>query len=76
MECMRVLIARSKNKREASFAARLIRQYKRTSTVITGESLEDLYLGEMINEGLKETMDIPLKNFKKYLNGRIKALRR
>ena len=73
---MTVLIARFKNKREASFAARLIKQYKRTSKVMTGEKLEDLYLGEMINVGLNETENIPLKDFKKYLAGRIKALRK
>ena len=72
---MSILIARFKNKREASFAAKLIKQYRKTSTVMTGSNLEDLYLGEMIKEGMKETRNIPLKEFKKYLDDRIKALR-
>ncbi len=72
---MSVLIARFRNKREASFAAKLIKQYRKTSTVMTGSNLEDLYLGEMIKEGMKETGNISLKEFKKYLDERIKALR-
>ncbi len=72
---MSVLIARFKNKREASFAAKLIKQYRKSSTVMTGKNLEDLYLGEMIEEGMKETGNIPLNEFKKYLDKRIKALR-
>jgi hypothetical protein len=70
-----VLIARFKNKREATFAAKLIKQFRKTATVMTGKNLEDLYLGEMIEEGMKETRNIPLKDFKKYLDKRIKALR-
>ena len=71
---MSVLIARFKSKREASFAAKLIKQYRKTSKVLTGENLEDLYLGEMIEMGMKETKNIPLEEFKKYLAKRIKAL--
>lgn len=71
-----VLLARFKHKRDANLVAKLIKQYRRNSSVMTGSSLEDLYLGEMINEGLKETENIPLKDFKKYLAGRIKALRK
>jgi hypothetical protein len=72
---MTVLIARFKSKREASFAAKLIKQYRKNSTVMTGNNLEDLYLGKMIEEGMKKTETIPLKEFKKYLDKRIKALR-
>lgn len=68
-----VLIARFKDKREASLVAKLIKQYRKTSTVMTGKNLEDLYLGEMIEEGMKEKGTISLEDFKKYLNKRTKA---
>lgn len=73
-ESMTVLIARFKNKREASFAARLIKQYRKDSKVMTGENLEDLYLGEMIEEALKEKGTISGEKFKKYLDKRISDL--
>ena len=63
---MTVLIARFKNQREATFAAKLIKQYRKTSKVITGKNLEDLYLGEMIEEGLKVKGNISSEYFKKY----------
>ncbi len=71
---MSVLIARFKNKREATFAAKLIKQYRKTSVVVTGKNLEDLYLGEMIVEGMKEKSNMSLEDFKKYLDKRISAL--
>ncbi len=71
---MSVLIARFKNKREASFAAKLIKQYRKTSTVMTGKNLEDLYLGEMIEEGMKEKGNLSPEVFKKYLDKRTSAL--
>ena len=71
---MSVLIARFKNKHEASFAAKLIKQYRKTSKVLTGENLEDLYMGQMIEEGLKEKGTIPKGEFKKYLAKRISDL--
>ena len=71
---MTVLIARFKNQREATFAAKLIKQYRKTSKVMTGKNLEDLYLGEMIEEGLKERGNISKDVFKKYLDKRISDL--
>ena len=70
---MTVLIARFKNQREATFAARLIKQYRKTSKVMTGKNLEDLYLGEMIEEGMEEKGTINRKEFKKYLNKRLRT---
>jgi hypothetical protein len=71
---MSVLIARFKNKREASFAAKLIKRYRKSSKVLTGKSLEDLYMGEMIEEGMQEKGTISRETFKKYLDKRISAL--
>lgn len=71
---MSVLIARFKSKREASFAAKLIKRYRKSSKVLTGESLEDLYMGEMIEEGMQEKGTISKETFKKYLDKRISAL--
>ena len=65
---MTVLIARFKNQHEAAFAAKLIKQYRKTSKVMTGKNLEDLYLGEMIEEGLKEKGTLLKGDFKKYLD--------
>ena len=73
-QSMTVLIARFKNKREATFAAKLIKQYRKTSKVMTGKNLEDLYLGEMIEEGLKEKGTLLKGDFKKYLDKRISDL--
>lgn len=69
-----MLIARFKNKREASLIAKLIKEYRKTSTVMTGKSLEDLYLGEMIEVGMNEKGTLSLKDFKKYLDKRISAV--
>ncbi len=68
-----VLIARFKHNREASLVAKLIKQYRKSCTVMTGRNLEDLYLGEMIKEGMKEKGNISLENFKKYLERRIRV---
>lgn len=66
-----VLIARFKNKKEANLASRLIRSHIKYSRMVSGENMEDLYLGEMIEEGMK-SKSISVKNFKKYLGKRIK----
>ncbi len=66
-----VLIARFKNKKEANLASRLIRSHIKSSQMISGDSMEDLYLGEMIHEGMK-SKSMSGKNFKKYLDKRIK----
>lgn len=66
-----VLIARFKTKREANRMSRLIKKNSKPVRSITGTSLEDMYLGEMIDEGMKEKKDHPIADFKKYLNKRI-----
>ncbi|MBS1486145.1 MAG: hypothetical protein JST43_01050 [Bacteroidetes bacterium] len=66
-----VLIARFKNKKEANLASRLIRSHIKSSQMVSGDSMEDLYLGEMIQEGMK-SKSMSSKNFKKYLDQRIK----
>jgi hypothetical protein len=69
-----VLVARFKSKREAAHIEKLIKEYRKNSTVVISKSFEDIYLGEMINEGLREKGIVPLAEFKTYLDKRIKAL--
>ncbi len=52
-----VLIARFKTKREANRISRLIEQLSKPVRSITGTNLEDMYLGEMIEEGMREKRD-------------------
>ena len=66
-----VMIARFKNKKEADFASRLIKKHVKSSRLITGSNLEDLYLGEMIDEGIKAKSNLSTASFKKYLERRI-----
>ena len=65
------MIARFKNKKEANLASRLIKQHVKSSRLITGSNLEDLYLGEMIEEGMKAKGNLSVTSFKKYLAKRI-----
>lgn len=69
-----VLIARFKSKREADAITELIRKNSVTSTLVRGNSLEDLWLGEMIDEGMKEKKNLSLASFKKTLSKQIKDL--
>ena len=69
-----VLIARFKTKREANRISRLINENSKSVRSVTGTSLEDMYLGEMIEEGMMEKKDHAIEDFKKYLNKRIAKL--
>ena len=72
-----VLIARFKTKREANRISRLIKENSksvRSVRSVRGTSLEDMYLGEMIEEGMMEKKDHTIEDFKKYLNKRIAKL--
>ncbi|MBX2956963.1 hypothetical protein QQ054_22455 [Oscillatoria amoena NRMC-F 0135] len=71
-----VLIARFKNKREADAVTRLIRKHSASSTLVRGKSLEDLWLAEMINEGMKEKRTHSIAAFEKKLDKQIKRLAR
>ncbi len=71
-----VLIARFKSKREADAVTKFIKQHSASSTLVRGKNLEDLWLGEMIEEGMKEKKNIPVTVFKKYLEKRIKEASR
>ena len=66
-----VLIVRLKNREEANLASQLIRSNIKSTRVISGDSMEDLYFGEMIQEGMK-SKSVSGKSFKKYLDKRIK----
>jgi hypothetical protein len=69
-----ILIARFKTKREANRISRLIEQHSKPVRSNTGTNLEDMYLGEMIEEGMREKRDHPIAAFKQYLNKRIAKL--
>ena len=69
-----VLIARFKTKREANRISRLIKENSKSVRSVRGTSLEDMYLGEMIEEGMMEKKDHTIEDFKKYLNKRIAKL--
>ncbi len=71
-----VLIARFKTIRDAKRISRLIKEHTKSARSITGTSLEDLYLGEMIEKGMKEKKDHSVEEFKKYLNKRTIRLSR
>jgi len=69
-----VLIAKFKNKREANAIIKLIRKHSASSTLVRGNSLEDLWLGEMITEGMKEKRNHSIAAFEKKLDRQIKGL--
>ena len=68
-----VLIAKFKTKREAEAVTKLIRKHSTSSTLVRGNSLEDLWLGEMIDEGMKEKGTFSIAAFKKSLAKQIKS---
>ena len=71
-----ILIARFKNKKEADAATILIKKQSTSSTLVRGTNLEDMLLGELITEGMKEKRSTPIKVFKKQLDEQIKALQK
>lgn len=71
-----ILIARFTSKREADAVAALIKKRNSSSRLVRGSSLEDLWLGEMINEGMKEKGSRPVSAFKKKLDRQIKLLKK
>ena len=71
-----VLIARFTSKREADAVAALIKIRNPASKLVRGSSLEDLWLGEMIDEGMKEKGTQPVSAFKKKLDRQIRLLKK
>jgi hypothetical protein len=69
-----VLIASFENKKDANFVAGLIKKFKANTKVLQGSAWEDLYLGEMIEEGMKEEGEISEKEFSAFLEKKIKSL--
>jgi hypothetical protein len=69
-----VVVARFENKHDADFIARMIKRYRKNARVLKGEHWEDLYLGEMIEEGMKEKGEISEKEFISFLDKKIKML--
>ncbi len=68
-----VLVARFKNKKDANFVASLIKKFRKNTKVLQGEAWEDLYLGEMIEEGMKDKGEISEKEFSAFLDKKIKT---
>ncbi|MDR2206537.1 MAG: hypothetical protein LBE36_10345 [Flavobacteriaceae bacterium] len=64
---MTVLVAKFKNKREADRAASVIRKMQENVEVVNGEYWEDFYLGQMIDEGMKEKGSVSLASIRKKL---------
>ena len=71
-----ILIARFKTKREADVVTKLIKVHSASTTLVRGKNLEDLWLGEMIEEGMKEKGSQPIAVFKKKLDKQIKLLQK
>ena len=69
-----LLLTSFKTKREANRISRLILEHSKPTRSIIGSTLEDMYLAEMIEAGMKEKGDLPIGDFKKYLNKRIVKL--
>ncbi len=63
-----VLIARFKNKREAGLAAKLIEKYNSEISIVKRADLEDFYLAQLIDEGMKEGGVVPLSKIQKKLS--------
>ena len=70
-----VLIAKFKSKREADAITKLIKKHSASSKLVRGQSLEDLWLGEMIDEGMKEKKTYTLETLIKKLDKQINSLK-
>jgi len=66
-----VLIARFKNKKEASKAAKMLKESGSQSIVTTGNDLEDMYLSRLIDEGMKKGGEVDTDEFLTELDERI-----
>lgn len=70
-----VLIASFENKKDANFVASLIKRFRKNARVLQGAAWEDLYLGEMIEEGMKDEREISELEFSVFLDKKIKSLK-
>jgi len=70
----RVVVATFENKRDADFIAGMIKRFRKSARVLKGEKLEDIYLGEMIEEGMQDEREISEEEFTAFLNRKIKSL--
>ena len=68
-------MAKFDNRRDADFVAGLIKRFRKNTKVMKGEKWEDMYFGEMIEEGMKEKGEISEAEFSSYLEKKIKAAR-
>ena len=71
----KVVVATFQNKRDADFIAGMIKRFRKNAKVLRGEKLEDVYLGELIEEGMQDEREISEDEFSMFLNKKIKSLR-
>jgi hypothetical protein len=71
-----ILIARFKNKREADAVTKLIKERSVSSKLVRGNNLEDMVLGELIDEGMKEKRNYSMKIFMKALDTQMRSLKK
>jgi len=64
---MTVLVAKFKNRREASLAASFIKTMKKEVRIVSEKDWEDFYMAQMIEEGMNEKGEVPLEKIKKKL---------
>lgn len=64
-----VILARFKNKQDATAAAKLIKKYKSDASLLDSDLWEDMELGKLIDDGMNEKGQVPLEAFLKTLRG-------
>ncbi len=62
-----VIVARFRRKKDAEQVKKMIKKLGRDAEIIKGEKLEDLWLGKMIDEGMKEGGEVPIEAIHKKL---------
>ena len=68
-----IVVATFKTQREAKFVAGLIKRYRANAKVLRSSSIEDLYFGKLIEEGMAEKGEISEKEFFAFLDKKIKS---
>ena len=62
-----VILARFKNKRDATSAAKLMKKFKSDVSLLDSDIWEDMELGRLIDEGMKEKGQVPVETILKKL---------
>ena len=64
----KIVVATFENKRDADFIAGMIKRFRKNAKVLRGEKLEDVYLGELIEEGMSDEREISEEEFTLFLD--------